>query len=197
MFLRKLASERRRNFPPRLIGVSALPCKTGNTKITSCHVNVVFSFAKQIRKTCPTEIRNVWHLLRYCSKISCWLCSPQLTNVVSYMVNADCVHIRCWMLCVGHVCCIQLIVSWMKYSLSVTRNYTDIAVRSLTCHNATGTHMPHGITRLPATRQRWHSRLYPSQSWYSIKRPWRDVRLVGWLHIEMVYLPKDGHPSRF
>jgi len=32
-------------------------------------------------------------------------------------------------------------------------------------------------TALPATRQRWHSRLYPSRSWYSIKRPRRDARL--------------------
>ena len=30
---------------------------------------------------------------------------------------------------------------------------------------------------LPATRQRWHSRPYPSRSWYSIKRPRRDARL--------------------
>ena len=48
---------------------------------------------------------------------------------------------------------------------------------------------------LPATRQRWHSRLYPSQSWYSIYRPQRGARLSwpgGWL--EMVY-PLNGHPS--
>ena len=49
------------------------------------------------------------------------------------------------------------------------------------CHTATGTHVPHGITWdhtvLPATRQRWHSRPYPSRSWYSIKRPRRDARL--------------------
>jgi len=32
-------------------------------------------------------------------------------------------------------------------------------------------------TVLPATRQRWHSRPYPSRSWYSIKRPQRDARL--------------------
>ena len=31
---------------------------------------------------------------------------------------------------------------------------------------------------LPATRQRWHSRLYPSR-WYSIKRP-RNRRTDGW-----------------
>ena len=32
--------------------------------------------------------------------------------------------------------------------------YTDIAVRSLTCHTATGTHMPYGITQryLPPDR---------------------------------------------
>ena len=32
-------------------------------------------------------------------------------------------------------------------------------------------------TVLPATRQRRHYRLYPSRSWYSIKRPRRDARL--------------------
>jgi len=32
-------------------------------------------------------------------------------------------------------------------------------------------------TVLPATRQRRHSRPYPSRSWYSIKRPRRDARL--------------------
>ena len=34
---------------------------------------------------------------------------------------------------------------------------------------ATGTHVPHwNHTVLPATRQRWHSCLYPSRSWYLI-----------------------------
>jgi len=32
-------------------------------------------------------------------------------------------------------------------------------------------------TVLPATQQRWHSRLTPSRSWYSIKRPRKDARL--------------------
>ena len=37
--------------------------------------------------------------------------------------------------------------------------------------------MPYGITQcLPATQQRWHSRRYPSRSWYSIKRLRRDAR---------------------
>ena len=49
--------------------------------------------------------------------------------------------------------------------------YPDIAVRSLTYHTATGTHMPYRIT------QRWHSHLYPSRSWYSIKRSRRDARM--------------------
>ena len=71
-------------------------------------------------------------------------------------------------------------------------NNTDTAVRSLTWHAAMGTHMH---TVLPTTRQRWHSHLYPSQSWYSINRPWR----VGWLqlHTETVYPPEDGHPSKY
>jgi len=39
MFLRKTANKRRYNFPPGLISVSALPCKTGNTEITSFYFN--------------------------------------------------------------------------------------------------------------------------------------------------------------
>jgi len=79
--------------------------------------------------------------------------------------------------------------------------YTDIAKFA--------GHLPHRYgnsraiwdhTVLPATRQRWHSRLYPSRSWYSIKRPRRDAKLswpiVGWLQPEMVYPPEDGPPSQ-
>ena len=64
------------------------------------------------------------------------------------------------------------------------RLYTDLAVRSLTCHTAVGTHVPYRITLvLPATQQRWHSRPYPSRSWYLIKRPRRHARLSwpSWL----------------
>ena len=39
--------------------------------------------------------------------------------------------------------------------------YTDIAVCRLTCYTATWTHVSEDHTVLPATRQRWHSRLYP------------------------------------
>jgi len=48
-------------------------------------------------------------------------------------------------------------------------------------------------TVLPATSQRWLSRLYPSRSWYSIQRPRRDATLSWprwWLHTKIVYLPK-------
>jgi len=46
---------------------------------------------------------------------------------------------------------------------------------------------------IPATRQQWHSRLYPSRSWYSIKRPRRDARLSwpSWLATA-----RDGIPTR-
>jgi len=46
---------------------------------------------------------------------------------------------------------------------------------------------------LPATRQRWHSRLYPGRSWYSIKRPRRDARL-SWA--SRLVTCRDGIPAR-
>jgi len=79
--------------------------------------------------------------------------------------------------------------------------YTDIAVRSLTCHTATGTHMPYGKTQcyLPPGRgdipalipAKAGTRLTDSggmQSW---------VDLVGWLHTGTVYPSEDGHPSQY
>jgi len=72
--------------------------------------------------------------------------------------------------------------------------YTDIAVRSLTCRTATGTHMPYRITQcyLPPDRGDIPA-LTPSRSWYSIKRPRRDARLSrpSWL---VTY--RDGVPTR-
>ena len=63
--------------------------------------------------------------------------------------------------------------------------------------------MPHGITQcyLPPGRGDIPAS-YPSRSWYSIKRPREDARLskvdlVGLLHTEMIYSPKDGHPSKY
>jgi len=48
-------------------------------------------------------------------------------------------------------------------------------------------------TVLLTTRQRWHSRLYPSRSWYSIKRTQRDARL-SWL--SWMITARDGIPAR-
>jgi len=45
---------------------------------------------------------------------------------------------------------------------------------------------------LPATRQRWHSRPYPSRSWYSIKRPRRDARLSWSRCARDLPLPSPG-----
>jgi len=70
-----------------------------------------------------------------------------------------------------------------SHKSKVGLKYTDIAVRNVTLPHRYGTetHMPYKITRcyLPPDRasQRCHSRLYPSRSWYSIKRPRRDARL--------------------
>jgi len=50
-------------------------------------------------------------------------------------------------------------------------------------------------TVLPATRQRWLSRLYPSWSWYSIEQPegmqgWVDLGGGWWLH------PQDSQQDK-
>ena len=67
---------------------------------------------------------------------------------------------------------------WQFVYITYSIKYTDIAKFA--------GHLPHRYgnsraiwdhTVLPATRQRWRSRLYPSRSWYSIKRPRRDARL--------------------
>ena len=44
-------------------------------------------------------------------------------------------------------------------------------------HRYRNSHAIEDHTVLPATRQKWYSCLYPSRSWYSIKRPRRDARL--------------------
>ena len=62
--------------------------------------------------------------------------------------------------------------------------YTGVAVCSVTRpHRDGNSRAIWDHTVLPATRQRWHSRPYPSRSWYSIKRSQRDARLSwpSWL----------------
>jgi len=58
-------------------------------------------------------------------------------------------------------------------------------------------HVIRDHTELPAIRQRWHSRHYPSRSWYSIKRPLRGAR-PSWPVKYWDGIPaEDGHPSRY
>jgi len=79
----------------------------------------------------------------------------------------------------------------------------DIAVRELKSpHRYWNSHATWDHTVLPATRQRWHSSLYPGWNWYGTKfsdprgmQGWVD--LVGWLRTMMVYLPKDGDPPKY
>jgi len=65
---------------------------------------------------------------------------------------------------------------------------------------AMGYHFLYGITVLPATRHMWtHSALTQAIVWYSIFLPRRDggwLDLADQLHTEMVYPPRDGHPSK-
>ena len=71
--------------------------------------------------------------------------------------------------------------------------YMDIAVCSLTCHTATGTHVPYWITQryLPPDRDNIPA-FTPSQSWYSIKRRQRDAKL-SWPIWLVTY--RDGLPA--
>jgi len=76
--------------------------------------------------------------------------------------------------------------------------YTDIAVCSLICHTAMGTHVSHSVTchltevtflPLPPTEAgTWLTDPGGMQGWDD---------LVGLLHIEMVYPPEDGQPSKY
>jgi len=68
----------------------------------------------------------------------------------------------------------------------------SIAV-SNTPHRYRNSHAIWDHTVLPATRQMWHARIYPSRSWYSIKRPRGDARL-SWPSWLVTY--RDGIPTR-
>jgi len=80
--------------------------------------------------------------------------------------------------------------------------YTDIAVRSLTCHTATRTHMQYTrrITECYLPPDRGDIPAFaPAEASTRLSHPggmqgWAD--LVGLLHTEMVYPPEDGHPSQ-
>ena len=82
--------------------------------------------------------------------------------------------------------------------------YTDVAVRSLTCHSATGTHigLPYSITQcyLPPDRGDIPA-LTPAEGGTRLNDPEGYKAELTWLvtilHTEMVYPPEDGHPSQY
>jgi len=77
----------------------------------------------------------------------------------------------------------MLLPDWGEESSGKVKwSKSHIAVLNQNYHTATGNHMPYGITVLPATRQRWLSRLYPSRSWYA-----RLSRPGWWLYPKVVY----------
>jgi len=119
------------------------------------------------------------------------------TSTAEWRVSArydGAVPIRCWRRAMSEV--------WMQQT-RVKATVTAIGNKKTEYSNT-----PHGYgnscntwdhTVLPAARQSWHSHPYPSRSGTRFSDPvgmqgW--VYLVGWLHTEMVYPPKDGHPSR-
>jgi len=57
-------------------------------------------------------------------------------------------------------------------------------------------------TALCVTRQRWHSRLYPSQLRLVLDLATpegykAELTYLAWLHNEVVYPLEDGHPSQY
>ena len=70
------------------------------------------------------------------------------------------------------------------------------------CLIATGTHMPYGITVLPATRQKWHFYLYPNRLKLVLNLAFpegckAELTQLTWLHNEVVYAPEDSRPSKY
>ena len=76
---------------------------------------------------------------------------------------------------------------------SSSKVYGYSSSRSNLPHRYGNSHAIWDHTVLPATRQSWHFRIYPSRSWYSIKRPQRDARL-SWPSWLVTY--RDGIPAR-
>jgi len=91
--------------------------------------------------------------------------------------------------------------SWSEHYHKSKVKYTDIANCSLTCHTATGTHMPHGLTQCYLPPGRGDIPVFtPAEAGTRLSDPggmqgWVD--LVGLLHTEMVYLPEDGHQPKY
>ena len=92
-------------------------------------------------------------------------------------------------------------VTWPLGLCKSKVKYTAIAVRSLTWHIATGTHMPYKIIQCYLPPDRGDVPAFtPAEAGTRLSDPggmqgW--VELVGWLHTEMVYPPENGHPPRY
>ena len=84
-----------------------------------------------------------------------------------------------WVFCLFSWLCNE--IDWFIVMVKV--KCADIAVRILSCHR--NSHAIWDPAVLPATRQRWHSRLYPSRSWYSIKR-WPTCPYPFFIHFWFV-----------
>ena len=89
-------------------------------------------------------------------------CMLKIVNLMTLLLLAECFY-----------CSIQDIAKlhcslWSKIQYSKVYGYSSS--QSNLPHRYGNSHAIYRIT------QRWHSRLYPSQSWYSIKRPRRDAR---------------------
>ena len=73
----------------------------------------------------------------------------------------------------------------MYFSAMVCQCNKCIAVRKV-ANRYGNSHATWDHTVLSATRQRWHSRPYPSRSWYSLKRP---GGMQGWVDlVQLIYV---------
>ena len=89
-----------------------------------------------------------------------------------------CLHCNYWRICQWKTCENPFKVEFELKSYALChwwhcrcRVYGYSSSQSNFPHRYGNSHAIWDHTVLPATRQRWHYRPYPSQSWYSIKRP--------------------------
>jgi len=96
---------------------------------------------------------------------------------------------------IGDTCCRAAVA--IRYARN---SNTDIAVRwPKSPHRYWNSRAIWDHTVLPATRQRWHSSLYPQPKLVLDLATSEGCKaeLTDWLRTVMVYPPKDGHPSKY
>jgi len=90
-------------------------------------------------------------------------------------------------------CCLSHLLRTTSIKSKVM--YIGIAVRNVTLPHSYGkSHAIWDHTVLPATRQRWHSRLCPSRSWYSSRFSDPGGARLSWPSCLVTY--RDGIPAR-